>query len=104
MIITLTLRRVNKSEVISDAGAPRISCFEIDVAMSKMGITIGNPRIAMRVALFSVLEANDETIVNADAKPILPAKRLTKNQVLRFPGDPSKSENKTIDIRINASW
>tara|TARA_Y100001972_G_C7655715_1_gene330221 strand:- start:63 stop:377 length:315 start_codon:yes stop_codon:yes gene_type:complete len=104
MIITLTLKRVNKSEVISDAGAPRISCFEIDVAMSKMGITMGNPRIAMRVALFSVLDANDETIVNADASPILPTKRLTKNQALRFPGDPSKSEKMTIDIRINTNW
>lgn len=103
MIITFTLKRVNKSEVISDAGAPRISCFEIDVAMSKMGITMGNPRMAIRVALFSVLDAKDETIVNADASPILPTKRLTKNQALRFPGEPSKSENTAIDISINTN-
>jgi hypothetical protein len=98
MIIILTLININKSEVISVPGAPRIICLEVEVAIKSMGITMGKPSTAIRVELLSVLDEIAETMVKAEARPMIPIDKFRKNQKFRFPGFPRKTEKA---IKVN---
>ena len=89
MIIIFTLNKVNKLELTSPKEAPSKSFFELEVAKSKIGMIIGNPRMAISIELFSAFEARADTMVNAEANPILPRIRLIKNHPSIF-GNPRK--------------
>ena len=77
MIITMTDIIVRELLLISSKDAPRIIFFEFVTANNNMGITTGNPRIAIIVEALLVLDEMDEIIVKLNPIPSDPMDKLT---------------------------
>jgi len=104
MIITMTDIRAMALPEISTQEAPSNTCLELVTDKSNTGMITGNPRMAIIVDGFPVLEESDDIMVNPTAIPVEPINRFTKNNETFSTGKPKNTQNKITLSNTRKYW